>query len=102
MGSAGCRAAMLKAQSSAMFASTCYRIDAVTGSLPGANTPARESVAASWSFDLWSQADLNSAPSRSMACMITASLRARATRACRMVDRLAIANAQSFSLSGAL
>ena len=47
-------------------------------------------------------AGLNSVPSRSMACMIMASRRASAIRALRIVDRLAIANAQSFSLSGAL
>lgn len=100
MGSARFRAAMLKAQLAVMSASTCYRIDAITGSLPGANAPARELVAASFLFPF--QAGLNSAPSRSMACMITASLRARATRACRMVDRLAMAKAQSFSFRGAL
>lgn len=100
MGSAWVRAAMLKAQLAATDAGTCYRIDAIAGCLPGANTPARELVAAFFLFSF--QAGLNSSPSRSMACMITASLRARATRACRMVDRLAMANAQSFSFRDAL
>lgn len=100
MGSAWVRVAMLKAQSTAIFAASCYRIDAITGSLPGADALARELVAASSSVS--AQAGLNSSRSRSMACMITASLRASATRACRMVDRLAIAKAQSFSFNGAL
>ena len=102
MGSAWVRAAMLKAQSAQVFAAACYRILAITGSLPRANAPARELVAASFSSGSEPQAGLNSAPSRSMACMITESFRARATRACRMVDRLAMAKAQSFSFSGAL
>lgn len=96
----GVRAAMLKAQLAAIGAVTCYSIPAIAGSLPGANAPARELVAAFFLFSF--QAGLNSAPSRSMACMITASLRARATRACRMVDRLAMANAQSFGFRDAL
>jgi hypothetical protein len=61
---------MLKAQLAMMSAAACYRIDAITGSLPGANAPARELVAASFSFSF--QAGLDSAPSRSMACMIAA------------------------------
>jgi hypothetical protein len=41
----------------------------------------------------------NSVPFRSIACMMIARRRARATLALRIVDRLAIAKAQSFSLS---
>jgi hypothetical protein len=47
-------------------------------------------------------ADLNSVPCRSMACMMIASRRASAIRAFRRLDLSAIANAQSFSFSGAL
>ena len=47
-------------------------------------------------------ADLNSVPCRSIACMMIASRRASAIRAFRMVERFAIANAQSFSFSGPL
>jgi hypothetical protein len=47
-------------------------------------------------------AGLNSVPCRSMACMMMASRRASAIRAFRRVDRLAMANAQSFSFSGCL
>src|SRR5437764_5231606 len=47
-------------------------------------------------------AGLNSVPCRSMACMMMARRRASAIRALRIVDRLAIANAQSLSFSGSL
>src|SRR6266404_2128103 len=47
-------------------------------------------------------AGLNSVPCRSMACMMIARRRASAIRALRIVDRLAIANAQSFSFSAPL
>lgn len=47
-------------------------------------------------------AGLNSVPCRSMACMMMARRRASAIRALRIVDRLAIANAQSLSFSGPL
>ena len=47
-------------------------------------------------------AGLNSVPCRNMACMIMARRRASAIRALRIVDRLAIANAQSLSFSGPL
>jgi hypothetical protein len=46
---------------------------------------------------LFGYAGLNSVQSRSMACMIMAKRRAGAIRAFRIVDRLAIANAQSLS-----
>src|ERR1700677_5006214 len=44
-------------------------------------------------------ADANSVPSRSIACMVIARRRARATRALRIVDRWAIAKPESLSLS---
>jgi hypothetical protein len=44
-------------------------------------------------------ADANSVPSRSIACMMIARRRARATLALRIIDRWAIAKAQSLSLS---
>jgi hypothetical protein len=47
-------------------------------------------------------AGLNSVPCRSMACMMMARRRASAIRALRIVDRLAIANAQSLSFNGPL
>src|SRR4051794_39705447 len=47
-------------------------------------------------------AGLNSVPCRSIACMMMASRRASAIRVLRIVDRLAIANAQSLSFSGPL
>jgi hypothetical protein len=49
--------------------------------------------------DLWAYAATNSVPSRSIACMMIARRRAKGMRALRMLDRLAIANAHSFSLS---
>src|SRR5512133_757962 len=58
-------------------------------------------------FDLLSggmsgYAGLNWVPCRSMACMMMARRRASAIRALRIVDRLAIASAQSLSFSGCL
>jgi hypothetical protein len=44
-------------------------------------------------------AGLNSVPCRSMACMMMARRRASAIRALRIVDRLAIAKAQSLSFN---
>jgi hypothetical protein len=95
MGSAGCGAARLKSQSAKL--ATCYKIGAVIHSLPWA------SLRLGARFDLLlGYAGLNSVPSRSMACMMMASRRASAIRALRMVDRWAIAKAQSFSFSGPL
>jgi hypothetical protein len=92
MGSAGCRAARLKSQSAKLAA--CYRIHAVIYSLPQA------SLRSGARFDLLlGYAGLNSVPSRSMACMMMARRRASAIRALRMVDRLAIAKAQSLSFN---
>jgi hypothetical protein len=74
----------------------CYRIGAVICALPGRRS-ARE---LGWTSVCWiGYAGLNSVPSLSMACMMIARRRAKAMRALRMVDRLAIAKAQSFSLS---
>jgi hypothetical protein len=76
----------------------CNRIGAVVCSLP------RASLLLEAGFGLLSRrlrayADANSVPSRSIACMMIASRRARATLALRIVDRWAIAKAQSLSLS---
>ena len=99
MGSAGCRAARLKSQSAKLTA--CYRIGAVIYSLPWA------SLRSGARFDLCpvavsGYAGLNWVPCRSMACMMMARRRASAIRALRIVDRLAIADAQSLSFSGCL
>ena len=64
---------------------------------PSGHAPPWELVSAS---DLWWQrgyAGSNSAPCFSMANMMTASLRASATRALRIVDRLAMSSAHVFS-----
>ena len=82
------------------LSTACSRIGAVICSLP------RASLRSGARFDLlsgWrSYAGLNSVPSRSMACMMMARRRARAIRALRIVDRLAIANAQSLSFNAGL
>jgi len=98
MGSAGCGAARLKSQSAELAA--CNRIVAVICSLPRASlrSGARFDLLSSWR----SYAGLNSVPSRSMACMMMARRRASAIRALRMVDRLAIAKAQSLSFNAGL
>ena len=54
------------------------------------------------SCDRLGYAGLNAVPSRSIACMMMASRRASAICALRIVERLAMASAQSFSLSGRL
>jgi hypothetical protein len=70
----------------------CYRIDAVTCS------PPRASLRSGARCDLlFGYAGLNSVLFRSMACIIMAKRRASAIRAFHIVDRLAIANAQSQS-----
>jgi hypothetical protein len=79
----------------------CYRIDAVICSLPGRRS-ARELGWTSVSLMPPGYAGLNSVPCRSMACMMIARRRASAIRALRIVDRLAIANAQSLSFSAPL
>jgi catechol 2,3-dioxygenase-like lactoylglutathione lyase family enzyme len=103
MGSAGYGAAWLKSQS-AIRSTACYRIGAVIHSLPRASLPLGSSFRSpvlSGSLPI-GYAGLNSVPCRSMACMMIASRRARAIRAFRIVDRAAIASAQSFSFSGPL
>jgi hypothetical protein len=101
MGSAGCGAARLKSQSAEGWAA-CYRIGAIIHSLPRASLR----LGARFGLLFWSAligyAGLNSVPCRSMACMMMASRRASAIRAFRKVDRLAMANAQSFNFSGPL
>jgi len=99
MGLAGCGAARLKSQSAKLTAR--YRIGAVICSLPRRRS-ARELGSTSCLADVPGYAGLNSVPSRSMACMMMARRRASAIRALRIVDRLAIANAQSLSFSGPL
>jgi hypothetical protein len=64
--------------------------------------PLGSSVRSPLRLSLLGYAGLNSVPCRSMACMIMARRRASAIRALRIVDRLAIANAQSLSFSGPL
>ena len=78
----------------------CYRIGAVICSLPRASlhSGARFDLL----FDYCCYSGLNSVPSRSMASMMMARRRASAIRAFRIVDRLAIANAQSLSFSAGL
>src|ERR1051325_11129377 len=79
----------------------CYRIDAVICALPGSRS-ARELGWTSVSLCRSGYTGLNSVPCRSMACMMIARRRASAIRAFRIVDRLAIAKAQSLSFSRAL
>lgn len=95
MGSAGCEAAWLKSQPAIEWPHATESAPSTTPSLGRSRSGAR--------FGLLSadrQAGLNVVPLRSMACMRIARRRASATRALRMVERRAIANAQSFSLSG--
>ena len=98
MGSAGCKVAWLKPQS-VDGSAACYRIGAITCSLPRASLPLGSSLRSPFLAEAKYQAGWNLVPSRSMACMMMASRRASAIRALRMVDRLAIASAQSFSFS---
>jgi hypothetical protein len=97
MGSAGCGAARLKSQSAKL--ATCYKIGAVIHSLPWASLRSGARFDLLFRLVLLGYAGLNSVPCRSMACMMMESRRASAIRALRMVDRLAIAKAQSLSLS---
>ena len=76
----------------------CNRIGAVVCSLPGRRS-LRELDAVSVSVIPETYDATNSVPFRSIACMTIARRRARAMRALRMLDRLAIAKAQSLSLS---
>jgi len=99
MGSAGCGAARLKSQSveDHMLHNRRRHLLPPSGVAPlgsSVRPPVRRAVLG--------YAGLNSVPCRSMACMIMATRRASAIRALRIVDRLAIANAQSLSFSGPL
>lgn len=69
---------------------------------PSGVAPLGSSVRPPLRLSLLGYAGLNSVPYRNMACMIMARRRASAIRALRIVDRLAIANAQSLSFSGPL
>ena len=69
---------------------------------PSGVAPLGSSVGPPVSLMLLGYAGANSVPCRSIACMMIARRRASAIRALRIVDRLAIANAQSLSFSGPL
>ena len=99
MGSAGCGAARLKSQSVNGPHATESRRHLLP---PSGVAPLGSSVRPPVRRVLLGYAGLNSVPCRSMACMMMASRRASAIRALRIVDRLAIANAQSLSFSGPL
>lgn len=101
MGLAGCGAAWLKPQS-VDGSAACYRIGAVIHSPPWGVAPARELGSASCLIGAVGYDGSKLVPCRSMACMMMASRRASATRAFRMVDRLPMASAQSFSFSAPL
>lgn len=69
---------------------------------PSGVAPLGSSVRPPFRLALLGYAGLNSVPCRSMACMMMARRRASAIRALRIVDRWAIANAQSLSFRGPL
>jgi hypothetical protein len=79
-----------------MRSTACYRIGAIAHSLPW-QCSAQELVSVSLPAKRYPYAAWNSVPSRSMACMMMASRRARATRALRMVERLPMRSAHSLS-----
>jgi hypothetical protein len=95
MGSAGCKSGLVEIAVGQTDRS--YSIGAVIYSLPRASLR----LGARYGL-LFGYAGLNSVPSRSMACMMMAKRRASAIRALRIVDRLAIANAQSLSFKAGL
>jgi hypothetical protein len=66
---------------------------------PSGIAPLGSSVRPPLRLILLGYAGLNSVPCRSIECMMIARRRASAMRALRIVDRLAIANAQSLSFS---
>jgi hypothetical protein len=101
MGSAGCNVAWLKPQS-VDGSTACYTIGAIICSLPRGLLPLGSSVRSPVLLPGADQAGWNSVPSRSMACMMMARPRASAIRALRMLERLVMANAQSFSFSSPL
>lgn len=69
---------------------------------PSGVAPLGSSVRPPVSSTLFDYAGLNLVPSRSIACMMMARRRASAMRALRIVDRLAMAKAQSLSFSAPL
>ena len=75
----------------------CYTIGAVICSLPRASLRSGARCVLLFGYTGW-----NSVPSRNMACIMMAKRRASAIRALRIVDRLAIAKAQSLSFKGDL
>lgn len=96
MGSAGCRAARLKPQS-AMGAGRVRQNRRRHLLPPSGVAPARELVSVSFPSRRSRQAILNSVPSLSIACRMIASRRASAILALRIVERAAIASAQSLN-----
>ena len=99
MGSAGYKAARLKSQSVKRPLLQNRRRHLFP---PSGVAPLGSSVRPPFQRVLLDYAGLNSVPWRNMACMMMARRRASAIRALRIVDRLAIANAQSLSFSGPL
>src|SRR6266481_2318752 len=101
MGSAGCGAARLKSQS-VEGSAACYRIGAIIHSLPRASLPLGSSFRPPVlvGADRLRRFELRAVPKHGVLMM--ASRRASAIRAFRRVDRLAMANAQSFNFSGPL
>ena len=95
MGSAGYKAARLKSQSAKRPLLQNRRRHLFP---PSGVAPLGSSVRPPVRLML-GYAGLNSVPCRNMACMMMARRRASATRALRIVDRLAIARAQSLSFS---
>ena len=101
MGSAGYGAAWLKSQSA-------DRMDRMLQNRrrhpfpPSGVAPLGSSFRPPVSFAVIRYAAWNTVPCLSIACMMMASRRASAIRALRMVERLAIANAQSFSFRAPL
>ena len=89
MGSAGYRALRLKSQS-------------VERSHPKESAPSSAPSLGRRSDLLFGYAGLNWVPSCSMACMMIAKRRASAIRTLPIVDRLAVANAQSLSFNAGL
>ena len=100
MGSAGCGVAWLKSQSAKNDRTLHNRRHHPLP--PSGVAPLRSSFRPPVSSTVVAYARSNSVPSRSIACMMIARRRARATRALRIVDRRAIAKAQSLSLKLAL
>ena len=101
MGSAGCGAARLKSQS-VEGSAACYSIGAIIRSLPRASLPLGSSFRPPVlvGADRLRRFELGAVPKHGM--HDNGGRRASAIRALRMVDRFAMANAQSFSFSAPL